>query len=223
MAREQREAKALMRSWRRAEVHLTLPCGRAPARDRRYGVADGNASAGRLPGDGAYPESRARVLERIAHIEELYGRITAFRVVVKAPGAHHRTSGHYEVNIHVALPDGREIAVTRTATADERFLDLDFAIDDAFKRARRRLQDQVRRMRGQIKAHAAHPIGTVAKLWPEQGYGFVLGGDGREIYFHRNSVADDAFDRLAIGARVAYSEEEGADGPQASRLTLLGS
>ena len=33
------------------------------------------------------------------------------------------------------LPDGREIAVTRTATADERFLDLDFTIDDAFKRA----------------------------------------------------------------------------------------
>ena len=68
------------------------------------------------------PESRARVLERIAHIEERYGRITAFRVVVKAPGAHHRTSGHYEVNIHMALPDGREIAVTRTATADERRL-----------------------------------------------------------------------------------------------------
>ena len=88
------------------------------------------------------PESQARVLERIAHIEERYGRITAFRVVVKAPGAHHRTSGHYEVNIHMALPDGREIAVTRTATADERFLDLDFAIDDAFKRARRRFFGQ---------------------------------------------------------------------------------
>ena len=105
------------------------------------------------------PVSKARVLERIAHIEQRYGRITAFRVVVKAPGAHHRTSGHYEVNVRMALPDGREIAVTRTATADERFLDLDFAIDDAFKRARRRLQDQVRRMRGQIKAHVAQPIG----------------------------------------------------------------
>ena len=29
------------------------------------------------------PKSQARVLERIAHIEERYGRITAFRVVVK--------------------------------------------------------------------------------------------------------------------------------------------
>jgi cold shock CspA family protein len=79
---------------------------------------------------------------------------------------------------------------------------------------------------GAIWTHARRagaPIGTGAKLWPELGYGFVLGGDGREIYFHRNSVADDAFERLAIGARVAYSEEDGADGPQASRLTLLGS
>ena len=46
------------------------------------------------------PESQARVLERIAHIEERYGRITAFRVMVKAPGAHHRTSGHYEGCCH---------------------------------------------------------------------------------------------------------------------------
>src|ERR1700680_1234466 len=75
------------------------------------------------------PRARARVLERIEHIEERYGRITAFRVAVKAPGVHHRQSGHYEVNIHMTLPDGREIAVARTATADERFRDLDFAID----------------------------------------------------------------------------------------------
>ena len=46
------------------------------------------------------PELQARVLERIAHIEERYGRITAFRVMVKAPGAHHRTSGHYEGCCH---------------------------------------------------------------------------------------------------------------------------
>jgi hypothetical protein len=30
---------------------------------------------------------------------------------------------------------------------------LDFAINNAFKRARRQLQDQVRRMQGQVKQH----------------------------------------------------------------------
>jgi len=42
-----------------------------------------------------------------------------------------------EVNIHLALPDGREVNVTRTPPADEHHADLAFAINDAFKHARR--------------------------------------------------------------------------------------
>jgi hypothetical protein len=52
----------------------------------------------------------------------------------------------YEVNIRVALPDGREVNVERTAQADERHADLDFAVNDAFRRAQRQLQDQVRQL-----------------------------------------------------------------------------
>jgi hypothetical protein len=35
--------------------------------------------------------------------------VTACRVVLKAPG-------HYEINIHLALPNGREVNIDRTAT-----------------------------------------------------------------------------------------------------------
>ena len=59
-------------------------------------------------------------------------------------------------------------------------------------------------------------------MQPEEGYGFLKTGDGREIYFHRNSVLDDAFARLKPGARVAFSEEMGDKGPQASTVKLLG-
>jgi hypothetical protein len=41
----------------------------------------------------------------------------------------------------------------RTPPAEERYADLTFAIDDAFKHARRQLQDQVRRVQGQVKHH----------------------------------------------------------------------
>ena len=41
---------------------------------------------------------------------------------------HHRTGGPYEVNIRLALPDGREVDVGPTTTADERHADLDFAV-----------------------------------------------------------------------------------------------
>jgi cold shock CspA family protein len=46
--------------------------------------------------------------------------------------------------------------------------------------------------------------------------------DGREIYFHRNSVLDGGFARLAAGARVTFAEEAGEKGPQASTVKLLG-
>jgi ribosome-associated translation inhibitor RaiA len=80
---------------------------------------------------------RASIEQHVAALKKRCGRVTASRVVLKAPGAHHRTSGLYEVNIHLALPNGREVNVVRTPSADERHADLTFAINDAFKHARR--------------------------------------------------------------------------------------
>jgi len=161
------------------------------------------------------------ITSHITDLEQRCGRITACRVVLKAPGGHHRI-GSYEVNIRLALPNGREVNVARTAQQDERYTDVDFAINDTFKRARRRLQDHVRRMQGQVKAHEPQPTGAVIRLDPAGEFGFIETADGREIYFHKNSVLDDAFSRLSVGARVAFAEEAGDKGPQASTVRLLG-
>jgi ribosome-associated translation inhibitor RaiA len=96
------------------------------------------------------PALRDNIERHVSGLEERFGRITSCRVVLKAPGGHHRI-GPFEVNIHLALPDGRHVEVTRTPQADERQADVEFAINDAFKRARRKLQDRVRRMQGQVK------------------------------------------------------------------------
>jgi cold shock CspA family protein/ribosome-associated translation inhibitor RaiA len=169
----------------------------------------------------ASPDFRARIERRIEKLEHRFGRITSCRVVVKGPGGRHHTGGLYELNVHLVLPDGREAVVERTPHLDERFQDFDFAIGDAFKRARRRLQDQVRRMEGAVKQHEERSIGVVRRLMREDGYGFLEGSNGREIYFHRNSVLGD-FARLDLGERVSYAEEEGEAGPQASAVKPLG-
>src|SRR6202051_2635750 len=104
------------------------------------------------------PEVHASIEKHVAELEQRYGRVTACRVVLKGPGGHHHTGGLYEVHIRLALPDGREVNVERTPPADERYADLTFAIDNAFKRARRRLQDQARRLQGQVKEHERQPI-----------------------------------------------------------------
>jgi cold shock CspA family protein len=77
-------------------------------------------------------------------------------------------------------------------------------------------------MKGDVKTHEKRPIGTVKMLDAEKGYGFLESTDGREIYFHQNSVLDGNFRRLAPGTRVLFSEEMGEKGPQASTIDLLG-
>jgi cold shock CspA family protein/ribosome-associated translation inhibitor RaiA len=168
------------------------------------------------------PELRQRAEELIGKLETRFGRVTSCRVAIKAPGEHHRTSGLYEVNIEIALPDGRSVTAARTPPADERFRDARFALDEAFKRARRRLQDQARRLRGEVKSHVAPPLATVVSLDRAEGFGFVRTADNRDIYFHRNSVLDEGFDKLEVGARVSFSEEQGNKGPQASTVRLVG-
>jgi len=165
---------------------------------------------------------RAEIGKYIAGLEDRFGRVTACRVVLKGPSEHHQTSGLYEVNIRLALPEGREVVVSRTPKADERHADVHFAINDAFKRARRQLQDRARRMQGLVKTHEPQSIGTVTKLDGDAGFGFLESTDGREIYFHRNSVLEDGFSKLKIGIRVAFNEEEGEKGPQASTARRLG-
>jgi cold shock CspA family protein len=165
---------------------------------------------------------KTSILEHFATLEERYGRVTAGRVVVKAPGQHHQNGGLYEINIQLSLPDGRSINVDRTPRVDERHSDLSFAISDAFKRARRRLQDQVRLLRGEVKQHEAPTIGTVKRMDPEGEFGFLETYDGRDVYFHKNSVLDGGMNRLKVGSRVTFVETEGEKGAQASTVKLLG-
>jgi cold shock CspA family protein/ribosome-associated translation inhibitor RaiA len=168
------------------------------------------------------PQIQDAIVRHVAQLEQRYGRVTSCRVALKGPGGHHQNGGLYEVNIRLALPNGREVNVGRVAQADERHADLTFAINDAFRRARRRLQDHVRRLQGLVKQHDGPPIGTVTRLDPTGEFGFLESGDGREIYFHRNSVLDGGFSRLGAGSRVTFAEEAGEKGPQASTVKLLG-
>lgn len=174
-----------------------------------------------LEGVAATPQLRASIDEHIAELESRFGRLTAGRVVVRGPGDRHRTGGQYQVSIRLALPDGREVNIARTPKQDERYADLAFAVDDAFKRARRRLQDQARLMQGQIKQHEGQPTGTVVRIDPSGEFGFIENADGQELYFNCKSVLDGALS-IAPGTRVSYVEEAGEKGPQASTVKILG-
>jgi cold shock CspA family protein len=176
----------------------------------------------------ANEQLRSCVTRNISTLEQRFGRITACRVVIRGPSERHRKGGPFEVSIRLSLPQGREVDIGRSegrvkeADTDNRLLDPVVAVNDAFKRARRRLQDHARRMQGQVKNHEALPIATVSRYNDATGYGFLETQDGREVYFHRNSVLDGGVRYVAPGTRVTFFEEMGDNGPQASTVKVLG-
>jgi cold shock CspA family protein len=165
---------------------------------------------------------RACVMKNISVLEQRFGRITACRIVIKAPSDRHRTGGACEISIRLTLPQGREVDIGRSEKADDRHADPIVAVNDAFKRARRRLQDHARRMRGQVKSHDSAPIATVKSFDDASGFGFLETPDGREVYFHKNSLLNGGSRQVAPGMRVAFFEEMGEKGPQASTVRVLG-
>jgi len=96
---------------------------------------------------------RREVMKHVDALERFHGRMTACHVVVKAPDRRHRTGGLFEISIHLALPGGVEVTIDRLPSLDERFADPLFAVGDAFRRARRQIQDRIRRQRGDVKSH----------------------------------------------------------------------
>lgn len=156
----------------------------------------------------------------LAEIERRFGRIVSGRVAVKAPDKHHHRGSPFEITIHLKLPAGREVDVSRTSSADERHASFNFALGEAFRRAERQLHDAVERIQGEVKVAAEQPIGTVTRL--REDHGFLETADGLEIYFHRNSVVKDGFAKLEPGSRVTFVEQRGEKGPQASTVRRLG-
>ena len=95
---------------------------------------------------------RQMIEEHAGHLEQFFGRMTACHVVFKVPDGNHRTGAAYEVTIHIKMPGGQTVDIDRTPGIDERFADPQFAVADAFRRARRRLQDRAKVMRNEVKA-----------------------------------------------------------------------
>lgn len=156
-----------------------------------------------------------------AMLEEFFDRITSCRVVFEAPHHHHHKGNLYHVRVLVSVPR-RELVVDREPAEHHAHEDAHVTIRDAFDAMRRQLEDYVRLMRRDIKTHEAPPHGKVAQLFPDEGYGFIVTPDDREIYFHRNSLVEAAFEDLELGSEVRFAEEAGDNGPQATTVRLVG-
>jgi cold shock CspA family protein/ribosome-associated translation inhibitor RaiA len=156
------------------------------------------------------------VREKAERLNRYFPRIMSCRVIVEAPHRHHLQGKLYHVRIDIGVP-GEELVVAREPSLHRAHRDVYVAIRDAFRAARRELMDHARRFRREVKTHAGPTLGRVVHI-EATGFGFLETTDGREIYFHANSVLSGGFERLAVGDTVRFVEEQGIEGPQASTV-----
>ena len=164
----------------------------------------------------------ARVRELADKLERYNAHIMACRVVIEASHKHKNKGGVYHVRLDVTVP-GKEVVINRESHKDHAHEDVYVAVRDAFNAAYRKLESHGEKKRGKVKKHEAPPQGRISYLATLiEGFGRIETTDGREIYFHKNSLLNADFEKLEVGIEVKFAEEVGDKGPQASSVKVVG-
>lgn len=161
------------------------------------------------------------ILDKIDDLDKYHDKITSCRVVIESPHHHHHKGYLYQVRIDLRLP-GIELVVNTESEKNHAHEDVYVAVRDAFDAMKRQLKKYIHKRRHDVKAHEGLPTGQISNLFNGDGYGFITALDGRNIYFHRNSVIDFDFNKLEVGQSVQFVEEMGEKGPQASTVHIIG-
>jgi ribosome-associated translation inhibitor RaiA len=171
--------------------------------------------------DVAVPEILENYIrERAAKLDGICENLISCRVVLEAPHQHKQKGHLYHATIEVTLP-GETIVVNREPDLHQAHQDMQVVMRDAFNAVQRQLREAVTRRKGQVKTHESTPQGRITVLFPLEDYGRILGADGADLYFHRNSVLNMDFANLKEGMAVHYASEQGDAGPQASWVRVV--
>lgn len=132
------------------------------------------------------------------------------RVSIEA-NTHHKEGG-FQVKLVASVPQDT-VVVTRKGEKIRAIL------TEAFDVLALRLKEIQRKKRKNVKKSAGGPTdstGVIRMVSPHESYGFIMGNDQREIYFHENALKDLSIDKLTEGDLVIFGETLGDNGPQAS-------
>jgi len=64
--------------------------------------------------------------------------------------------------------------------------------------------------------------GTVKWFNDKKGFGFIVNGDGKDVFVHFSAIQGDGFKTLREGQEVEFECVEGPKGLHASQVTKVG-
>ncbi|MDY6825420.1 MAG: HPF/RaiA family ribosome-associated protein [Thermodesulfobacteriota bacterium] len=162
------------------------------------------------------------IADKAAKIERVCPHMVSCKVAVEAQQKHQQSGNPYYVRVVANVPPEHEIIVKREESRGNLHDTLPGTIRKAFESAERQARELTEQQRHHVKRHPEQELqGIVLRVFPGEDYGFLQSVDGGEIYFHRNSVLHDDFERLEPGTGVRYVESAGEKGPQASTVEVI--
>jgi cold shock CspA family protein/ribosome-associated translation inhibitor RaiA len=169
------------------------------------------------------PGVEDRIREHAAELDRFFDQIMSCRVAVERQHRRHHQGNLFRVRLDITIP-GHEIVVGRESRSGRAHQDISVAIRDAFDAARCQIEDHARIFQGEIKLHTVPDHGRIIRLFPKENFGFIATVGSGEVYFHRNSVAGGAFNKLTVWREVRFvaQHSESAKGLQASTISPIG-
>ncbi len=156
-------------------------------------------------------------------LEEFCDYIGSCRIVVEKNHKHQKIGRPFRVMLDINIPP-KNIIVDNNSNRGEKHTTLDREIRNAFNVAIRQLKEFKKKQRINIKKHPQQEVQAVVSMVSHSKYyGFLQTTDGRNVYFHRNSVLHRDFNRIHTVAGVRFSEEHGIKGPQATTVQIIDS
>lgn len=166
---------------------------------------------------GMTPRWKKEIEDRMAdlqlgHDDLIHGRVTLTK------NAHHKKAANVAEALVVVSMPGRH-----TITARKENKTFEEAIRKAFEAISIELRKfREKRAKKEVRTGAVPPIrGVICKLFPQEGYGFILQEGGGEVYFHKNALQGLSFQDLEDGTEVVFNVEQGEKGPQATAVHPL--
>jgi cold shock CspA family protein len=194
-------------------------------------------------GVNSIPEIDALLQKQIVRLERVCDYIVSLHVAIEKEQRRHQLGNPYRVRLDIRVPPNHELVVKRQSVlhADTRppgktdeetdMTDsissrkeepLPAVIRRTFDSARRQLEKLIERQRGETKIHPQNQITAfVDKLFREDSYGFLRSLQGEQVYFHKNSLLHQDWERLEIGTGVRYVPQVGEKGLQASSVEIV--
>ncbi|PSB15623.1 DNA-binding protein [filamentous cyanobacterium CCP1] len=165
------------------------------------------------------------IQEKIAKLEQVCDYVSSCRIVVETIHKRPSHGSPYRVRIDMTVPPSHELVAESNPAEANQYVELDTVIRDAFSRAERQLRELARKQR-ESERTTSHDLqddtAFVVRIFRDQGYGFLKTLSAEEIYFHRNSVLHDDFDRLEVGTAVRFvAAPQGEQEAHASTVQIV--